>query len=224
MDTRELKRTALVRFGSGAVVLGAIFFLPAGTLRYWEAWLFLATLFIPMAFVAAYLIAHDPALVERRLTQREERPRQKAIVALNGGLWLVAFLVPGFDHRFGWSSVPTWVAVSADALVLAGYLVFFVTVRENSFAARTIRVEEGQKVISTGPYAVVRHPMYSGIGLMMLFAPLALGSWWALIPGLATPAFLMFRILDEEEALASELPGYPEYMRQVRWRLIPGVW
>ncbi len=224
MERGALRRTVLVRFGGGAVVLGAILFLPAGTLRWWEAWLFLATLFIPMAFAAGYLIAHDPALVERRLTLREERSRQKTIVALSGVLWLVAFLVPGFDHRFGWSSVPAWVAVLADGLVLAGYLIFFLTVRENSFAARTIRVEEGQSVISTGPYAVVRHPMYSGIGLMMVFAPLALGSWWSMIPGLAAPAFLVFRILDEEKALAAALPGYTEYTRRVRWRLIPGVW
>jgi protein-S-isoprenylcysteine O-methyltransferase Ste14 len=136
----------------------------------------------------------------------------------------VSFVVPGFDHRLGWSSVPAWLVVVADALVLAGYLIFFLTVRENSFASRVIEVEDGQRVISTGPYAVVRHPMYTGIALMMVFAPLALGSWWAVIPALTTPPFLMLRILDEEEALVAQLPGYTEYTQRVRWRLIPGVW
>jgi len=224
VDTRELKRIALVRFSAGAVVLGAMFFVPAGTLRYWEAWLFLATLFVPMAFVARYLLRNDPALLERRMRHGEERTPQKAIVKATSALWLLTFLIPGFDHRFGWSSVPTWLVALSDALVLAGYLIFFLTVRENSFAARTIRVEEGQRVITTGPYAVVRHPMYVGLSLMMLFAPLALGSWWALIPALTTPPSLMLRIVDEEKALAAELPGYPEYQERVRWRLVPGVW
>ncbi|NJD18982.1 MAG: isoprenylcysteine carboxylmethyltransferase family protein, partial [Gemmatimonadetes bacterium] len=157
MDMRALKRIVLVRFGAGAVVLAAIFFVPAGTLRWWEAWLFLATLFIPMGLVARYLLRNDPELLRRRLKYGEERTQQKAIVKATSALWLLTFLVPGLDHRFGWSSVPTWSVLAADVLVVAGYLVFFLTVRENSFAARTIRVEEGQRVISTGPYAVVRH-------------------------------------------------------------------
>ena len=224
MDTRELKRIAFVRFGAGAVVLGALFFLPAGTLRFWQAWLFMATLLAPMVFVARYLLRHDPALLERRMKHGEERTPQKAIVKATSALWLVTFLIPGFDHRFGWSSVPTWMVLLSDALVLTGYWIFFLTMRENSFAARTIRVEEGQKVISTGPYAVVRHPMYVGVSLMMLFAPLALGSWWALIPALTTPPSLMLRILDEERAMVAELPGYAEYRARVRWKLVPGVW
>lgn len=224
MERRELRRITVVRFGGGAVVVGAILFVPAGTLRWWEAWAFFATLFIPMGLVARYLLRNDPALLERRLTYGEERAQQKAIVKATTAFWLLVFVLPGLDHRFGWSAVPMWAAVLGDALVLAGYLFFFLTVRENSFAARTVRVEEGQSVISTGPYAVVRHPMYTGLSLMMLAAPVALGSWWALLPALLTPPSLMLRILDEEEALASELPGYEEYRARVRWRLIPGVW
>lgn len=224
MDTRELTRIALVRFGVGALAVGAIVFVPAGTLRWWQAWLFLATLFVPMGLMARYLLRNDPALLERRLKYGEERTQQKAIVKVTSALWLLTFLVPGLDHRLGWSSVPSWLVVLADALVLAGYLVFVLTVRENSFAARTVRVEEGQEVISTGPYAVVRHPMYVGLSLMMLSAPLALGSWWALIPALATPPSLMLRIVDEEAAMMAGLPGYAEYTRKVRWRLLPGVW
>jgi protein-S-isoprenylcysteine O-methyltransferase Ste14 len=224
LDTRELRRIALLRFGAGAVVLGAILFLPAWSLRWWEAWLFLGTLFVPMGLVGRYLLRNDPALLERRMKYGEERTQQRAIVKATSALWLLTFVIPGFDHRFGWSSVPIWLVLLADALVLAGYLVFFLTVRENSFAARTIRVEEGQQVISTGPYAVVRHPMYVGLSMMMVFAPLALGSWWAVIPALTTPPSLMLRILDEEEAMAAELPGYVAYTQRVRWRLIPWVW
>lgn len=224
METRDLRRGALVRFGGGAVVVGAMFFVPAGTLRWWNAWLFLATLFVPMAFVVLYLLRYDPALLERRLRHGEERAQQNAIVKVTSALWLLTFVIPGFDQRFRWSSVPTWLVVLSDALVLAGYLIFFLTLRENSFAARTVRVEEGQHVISTGPYALVRHPMYVGLCLMMIFAPLALGSWWALVPALTTPAFLMLRIVDEERAMIVELPGYGDYARSVPWRLVPGIW
>jgi protein-S-isoprenylcysteine O-methyltransferase Ste14 len=224
MDRGTLRRTVLVRFGGGAVVLGALLFVPAGTLRWWEAWLFLGTLFIPMALVAGYLYRNDPALLERRLMRREERSRQRAIVWVGSAVWLVSFLFPAFDQRFGWSSVPAGLAVVGDGLVLAGYLVFFLTMRENSFAARVVQVEEGQRVISTGPYAVVRHPMYSGISLMWVATPLALGSWWGVIPALTTPLFLAVRLLDEEKALAAALPGYVEYAHTVRWRLVPGVW
>lgn len=224
MDMRILQRMAALRFGGGFLVVGALIFVPAGTLRWWEGWLFLAMLFVPMAFVAGYLYRNDPALLERRMKHGEERSQQKAIVKATSALWLVTFVVPGLDHRFGWSSVPAWLVVTADALVLAGYLIFFLTVRENSFASRVIKVEAGQRVVVTGPYAVVRHPMYVGFSLMMLFAPLALGSWWALIPALATPPSLMMRIVDEERAMTAELQGYAEYARRVRWRLVPGVW
>lgn len=224
MDTRGLKRTALARFGGGFVVVGALIFVPAGTLRWWEAWAFLATLFVPMALVAGYLLRNDPALLERRMKHGEERAPQKAIVKATSALWLVTFVLPGLDRRFEWSSVPTWAVLAADALVLTGYGIFFLTMRENSYAARTIRVEEGQQVISSGPYAVVRHPMYVGLSLMMLAAPVALGSWWALFPALATPPSLMLRIADEERAMIAELPGYAEYRTRVRWRLVPGVW
>jgi protein-S-isoprenylcysteine O-methyltransferase Ste14 len=224
MDTRDLRRVVLLRFGSGVAVLGALLFVPAGTLRWWEAWLFLATLFLPITLVARYLLRRDPALLERRMKHGEVRPRQKAIVKTTSALWLLTFLIPGLDHRFGWSSVPAWLVLVADGFVLAGYLVFFLTIRANSFAARTIRIEVGQQVISSGPYALVRHPMYVGISVMMLAAPIALGSWWALIPALTTPTAFMLRVVDEEKELMAELPGYAEYAGRVRWRFIPGIW
>lgn len=224
MEKKELVRAAIARFAGGAVVLGAMFFGPAGTFSYWEAWVFLATLFVPMTFVVLYFLRHDPALLERRLKAKEERARQKSITGLVSVVWLAAFLIPGLDHRYGWSTVPPFLVVLSDFLVLAGYFIFFLTLRENRFASRVIRVEEGQTVITTGPYALVRHPMYSGVSLMLVFAPLALGSWWAMVPTLTTPVFLALRIKDEEEALLEELPGYREYTKQTVWRLIPRVW
>lgn len=224
MDRRALKQAALVRFGGGALVSGALFFGTAGTFRYWEAWVFLATLFLPMAAVVFYFFRRDPGILEKRLGGREERPRQKAIVAISSAAWIITFVIPGLDQRFGWSSVSPSVVILADALVLAGYSLFFLTLRENAFASRVIRVEGGQQVISTGPYALVRHPMYLGISVMLVAAPVALGSWWALLPGLTTPFLLVARIRDEEKALLAELPGYLEYTRAMRYRLIPGVW
>ncbi len=224
MDTKALKRTALLRFLIGPVVLGAIFFGTAGTIRYWEAWVFLPVVFAPMALAVAYLIRHDPELLRRRMESREERAQQRAIQMVGGVVWVGVFFIPGLDHRFGWSSVPALLAVAANFLVLGGYLIVLQTLKENSYASRTIKVEEGQTVITTGLYALVRHPMYLGAGLMLLVTPLALGSYWALAPSAFMPLFLALRIKDEEKALMEELPGYREYTQQTEHRLIPGVW
>jgi protein-S-isoprenylcysteine O-methyltransferase Ste14 len=224
VNRHVLRRTILLRFSSGAVLLGVLFFGAAGTFRYWEAWAYLATLFFPMALVASRLFRDDPALVERRLAFGEERPRQRVIVSVASLAWLLVFLIPGLDHRLGWSAVPPLLVALADALSLAGYSLVALTLRENSFASRTIRVEEGQSVISTGPYSVVRHPMYLGLLAMMLSAPVALGSWWAVLPALLSPVTLAIRIQDEEAALREGLPGYQEYTRRTRHRLLPGVW
>jgi len=224
MDAGEIKRMALKRFSGAVVVLGAIFFLPAGTLRYWQAWVYLAVLLVPMVLVLRYLMRHDPELLERRLAMQEERKKQSVIQLLASVAWLAAFLIPGFDQRFGWSAVPLPLVVVSDLLVLGGYLLFFLVMKQNSYAARVIRVQEGQTVITTGPYALVRHPMYLAVLTMLLFSPLALGSYWAMIPVLLMPLFLVLRIQDEEEMLVQELPTYREYTQQTRFRLIPGVW
>lgn len=224
MNQRKLKRTAMLRFLFGPVVMGAIFFGTAGTFRYWEAWVFLPVVFVPMALAVAYLIRHDPELLRRRMENREERARQKAIQMVGGVAWVGVFFLPGLDHRFGWSSVPAFLAVAANLLVLGGYFIVLLALKENSYAARTIKVEEGQTVITAGLYALVRHPMYLGAGLMLLATPLALGSYWAQAPSAFMPLLLVLRIKDEEEALKEELPGYREYTQQTKHRLLPGVW
>jgi protein-S-isoprenylcysteine O-methyltransferase Ste14 len=223
-DVWELKKTAAKRFLGGLVLLGAVFFIPAGTLRFWEAWVYMAVLFVPMGCVFAYLLRNDRKLLERRLRGKEKEQEQKAIQVIGALLYLFGFLLPGLDVRFGWSSLPLPVVIGADVGVLAGYLFFFFVLKENSFASRVVEVEEGQRVITTGPYAVVRHPMYLAISMILAFTPLALGSPWPLIPfGLAI-LLLIARIRNEEKVLSRDLSGYTEYMLQTRYRLMPGIW
>ncbi len=222
--TPELKRRVAFRLALAPVVLGTILFLPAGTFRYWQAWVYMAVLFIPMLSVMLYFLKHDPELLDRRLRVREKERRQRAIIALSYPLFLAVFLLPGFDRRFGWSSVPAALVAAADIVVLAGYGLFVLVIRENSFASRIIEVEARQRVVSTGPYAVVRHPMYVANILIYLASPLALGSFWAFLPALLTPAVIVARILNEERVLKDKLEGYADYLGRVRYRLIPGVW
>jgi protein-S-isoprenylcysteine O-methyltransferase Ste14 len=198
--------------------------MPAGTFGYWEAWLYMAVVFIPMLFVLFYFIVKDPALLERRMMLSEKEAAQKKIVGWSAAVYLIGFLTPGFDHRFRWSDVPAEAVVAADALVFAGYLLFFLVLKENSYASRVVKVEAGQKVISSGPYSIVRHPMYLATAVMFLATPIALGSYWALPPFLLLPPFLVLRIRNEEKLLEKELPGYLEYTHKVRYRLIPYLW
>ena len=228
MNNRQLTRgdllkVVVIRFGLGISALAAMFFLPAGTFGYWQAWVWLAVILIPMLLVLGYLLKNDPALLERRMRTREKEPRQGLIVRL-GWVWLLALLVPGFDYRFGWSHVPTALVLAADVLVLLGYIGFFLVLRENSYASRVIEVDEQQKVITTGPYAIVRHPMYAAISVLWAFTPLALGSYWAMIGGLLIVPILIARILNEEQVLTRELAGYADYMQKTRFRILPGVW
>jgi protein-S-isoprenylcysteine O-methyltransferase Ste14 len=215
---------ALLRVAAGAAILSALLLLPAGTLAYWQAWTFQATLLIPMMLTMAYLVTRDPELLERRLKTGETDPAQRRIVARAGLLLLTMVSIPGFDRRFGWSFVPLPIVVVAHVLLLVGYGLFLRVLRENRSASRVVAVESGQRVVATGPYAVVRHPMYAAIAVMGLATPLALGSWWALIPAALLVAVLAARIRNEERLLANELTGYREYMRTTSYRLVPGVW
>ena len=224
LSQSELLRMVLVRFGGGVVVLGGIFFGTAGTFAYWEGWLFLAVLFLPMLGALVYLFRRDPALLERRMRTREQETQQRWIIGLSMIAFLFAYVLPGLDYRFGWSHVPVWLVWVAAVIVLLGYGLFFLVMRENSYASRVVEVNTGQKVIDTGPYAIVRHPMYVAALLMFLAGPLALGSYWALIPSLLTIWVFVARILNEEMVLVRDLPGYPAYMQRVRFRLVPGVW
>jgi protein-S-isoprenylcysteine O-methyltransferase Ste14 len=216
--------SAILRLVLGIVIIGVLFFLPAGTLDYWQAWMWLGTLLTPMIFALIYLAKRDPALLERRSRMNETRPEQKRIIAASTLYFLVAFLLPGFDKRFGWSHVPAWVSIAADAGVLAAYLFFFLVMKTNSYASRVVEVQQGQQVITAGPYALVRHPMYLAMILMMALSPLALGSYWAAVPSIALIFLLAARIKSEEELLIRELAGYREYTQKTRYRLIPGVW
>jgi protein-S-isoprenylcysteine O-methyltransferase Ste14 len=206
------------------VVLLIVIFLPAGTFNYWEGWAYLISLLIPMAFIFSYLIKNDPGLLERRMKMREREKEQSLIVTLSYPVILLAFILPGLDHRFGWSHVPPAVVILALLCFLVGYGLFFMVLRQNSFASRVIEVTENQKVISTGMYGIVRHPMYMSILIIYLFSPLALGSYWAVIPALFMIPVLVARINNEEKVLLRDLPGYGEYMQKVKYRFIPKGW
>ncbi len=219
-----IRAKAFLFFCASLIVLAVVLFIPAGTLGYWQAWMYLVTLFIPVSFVVLYFLKNDPAFLERRMKFREREVQQKLVAKFFSILSLVGFVVPGLDHRFGWSSIPPEASVAADAFVLLGYLLCFLVFRENSFAGRTIEVVKGQKVISTGPYAFVRHPMYSAVILMYAATPLALGSYLALPFFLLLIPVLVMRIRNEEEILSRGLPGYDEYRKKVRFRLVPHLW
>ncbi len=224
MEIREMKKIAIRRFSGGIVFFGLLFFLTAGTIRYWQAWVYMVVLFGTMSLMVVYLFRNDPELLERRLKMKEEREKQSAIQKIGTVFWIAVFVIPGLDQRFEWSSIPWPVVIASDVMVIAGYLYICRVFIENSYASRTIEVHEGQNVITTGPYAIVRHPMYSAVLVLMLFTPLALASYWAVIPALTFPLQLIVRIRDEEEMLLEELDGYREYTEQTRHRLIPGIW
>ena len=228
MNTRPISPKLLVgvalRIGLGIPFIALIILLPAGTWNYWQGWLYLATLLFPMLGSTVYLFKNDPALLERRLRMREKESAQQKIIGALGIYFLVAFTLPGFDVRFGWSNVPAWVSLLADGLVLAGYMITFWVLTVNSFLSRTVEVDAEQKVVTTGPYAIVRHPMYFGVALLYIASPLGLGSYWAIIPALVIVPLLVARIRNEEEVLLRELVGYAEYRQKIKYRLLPGVW
>lgn len=213
-----------LRIGLGIPFIALVILLPAGTWNYWQGWLYLVTLLLPMLGSTVYLFRNDPALLERRMRMREKESAQQKIIGFLGIYFLLAFTLPGFDVRFGWSNVPAWVSLLADGLVLAGYMITFWVLTVNSFLSRTVEVDSEQKVVTTGPYALVRHPMYFGVALLYIASPLALGSYWAILPALMIIPLLGARIRNEEEVLLRELVGYAEYRQKVKYRLLPGVW
>jgi protein-S-isoprenylcysteine O-methyltransferase Ste14 len=208
-------------------VMGALIFIPAGTLDYWQAWLFLACYFAASLAVSIWLMRNDPALLDRRMRGgpfAEGEPNQKIIMTVASAGFIALLVIPGLDRRFGWSNMPDAIVIVGDVMLLAGWLGILIVFRANTYAAATIQVAEGQTVISTGPYGFVRHPMYSASLVMFLGMTLSLASWWALPVFAALLPALVWRLLDEERVLLRDLEGYSVYRRQVPWRLVPSIW
>jgi protein-S-isoprenylcysteine O-methyltransferase Ste14 len=223
----NLQRTVVLGLARLQVILMLLIFLPAGSLHFWQGWLFSIVFLASVVMLTFFFLKRDPHLIENRLESgpgAEQQRNQKIIQAFTGTLAAILVIVPGLDHRFHWSSVLAPIVILANALVVLGFLIIFRVFAENSFAASTIKVEAEQRVISTGPYRLVRHPMYAGGALLLLATPLALGSLWGLPIAAAITAALIVRLLDEERYLSANLPGYDAYRREVRYRLIPQVW
>jgi protein-S-isoprenylcysteine O-methyltransferase Ste14 len=206
------------------IAVSALIFLPAWTLHYWQAWLYLAVFMISISAVFMYLIKNDPDLLARRVNNKEETKSQKVIHFFINLGFAIVIVIPSLDHRFGWSAVPWYIVMVGDIFVASGILIIFFVFKENSFTAATIEVAADQKVISTGPYTRVRHPMYLGGLIFIVGIPLALGSWWGLLTIVLFAPVLAWRILDEEKFLVKNLPGYAEYEKKVKYRLVPFIW
>jgi len=217
-------KKAVVRVIVAWIVLPLFFLVTGGSLNWWEAWVYCVLVLVPLTCFVRWVARRDPGFFERRLKFKETERAQRRIQVWGTPFLLAAFFVPGLDHRFGWSDPSLAVIVAAMVACFVGYLVVLRAFAENRWAGRTIETWAGQKVIFTGPYAIVRHPMYAGYVPMQLATPLALGSWWGLIPALAVFPIILLRIANEEKVLVRDLPGYEEYGDRVRFRLIPFVW
>ena len=199
-------------------------FLPAGTLQYANGWLLMGLLFVPMLIAGFVMLAKSPDFLKKRLDAKEKQAAQKGVLGLAGLMFVAGFVVAGLDFRFSWSCVPSWVVIAAAVLFLVAYGLYAEVMRENAYLSRTVKVEEGQTVVSTGLYGMVRHPMYLASVLMFLAIPLVMGSWYALIPFAFYPVLMVVRIKDEEKLLTAELEGYEAYKSKVKYRLIPFIW
>jgi len=217
----------LLGFAQLLVFLGVALFVPAWTLDFWQAWVYLFIFIAASALITAYLWKHDPKLLERRVKAgpRAEKEKSQKLIQIFASLAFVGILVlPSFDHRYLWSHVPLFFVIAGDVLVVLGFLAVFLVFKENSFTAATIEVSPNQSVITTGPYAIVRHPMYAGALVMLFATPLALGSWWGILMFIAITVVIVVRLLNEEMFLKRSLSGYTEYCRKVLYRLLPSVW
>lgn len=220
----KLLVNALVKFTCGALMVALLVFLSAGTLDYWRGWLLMGLLFGPMLLAGFVMLFKTPAFLEKRLDAKEKQTAQKGVLALSGLMFLAGFVVSGLDHRFGWSRMPLWVTVASSVLFLLDYGLYAEVMRENAYLSRTIRVEQGQTVVDTGLYGIVRHPMYMATLLLFVTMPLILGSWYGLIAFSCYPAIIILRLKDEEDLLTRELPGYEAYKKKVKYRLLPFIW
>ena len=223
LDTQLLK-TALKKYLAGVLVVGTLLFLPAGTLAWWQGWLLMGVLFVPMATAGCIMMAKAPDLLRKRLSANEEEREQRQVVALSALMFATAFVVAGLGRRLGWLMLPSWASWTAAVLFLASYALYAEVMRENAYLSRTVEVQEGQHVVSSGLYGIVRHPMYSSTVLLFLSMPLILGSIFAFLIMLCYVPIIVKRIRNEEKVLEKGLEGYRAYEKKVSWRLIPYIW
>ena len=220
----KLLISALTKYLAGLFLVGLILFLPAGTLNYPGGWLFCGLLFIPMLILGIVLWLKAPALLEKRLRSKEKLSAQKSVIGLSLLMFVGGFALAGLDFRFGWTSIPGWLVVIAACLLLLSYGLYAEVMRENAWLSRTVEVQEGQQVVDSGLYGIVRHPMYAVTTVLFLSIPLVLGSWIAFVVFLIYPALMVKRIRSEEQLLEAELPGYTDYQKKVKYRMIPFLW
>ncbi|MGI6091133.1 MAG: methyltransferase family protein [Saccharofermentanales bacterium] len=221
---KKLFVQAIVKYLSGLILLSALLFIPAGTLKFWNAWLLIAVLFIPMLFVGIVLAIKNPELLRKRLNAKEKEAEQKSVLLLSSLMFIGGFVLAGLDYRYKWLVLPKALVFAATAVFLFAYLLYAEVLRENTYLSRTIEVQDSQKLVDTGLYGIVRHPMYAATILLFLSMPLVLGSLFSFIVFLLYPAITVKRIKNEEEVLAKDLEGYAEYKNRVKYRLIPLVW
>ena len=221
---KDLCFKALVKFFFGVIVVGILLFLPAGTFYYWNAWLLMGILFIPMFFAGIVLLLKNPELLKKRLNTKEEQAAQRLVIKLTGLMFLLGFILAGLNFRFGWIIMPDRVSWVGAAVFLFSYMLYAEVLRENTYLSRTVEVRKGQKVVDTGLYGIVRHPMYGVTILLFLSAPLVLGSIISFVVFLAYPVIIAKRIKNEEAVLEKELNGYVEYKNKVKYKIIPYIW
>ena len=221
---RKLFWSGIIRFMSGLLLVGLLLFLPAGSFAYWQAWLLIGILFVPMFAAGLVMMAKNPELLRKRLSMKEEQSEQKQVIAMSGLMFLTAFVLAGLNFRFGWIRLPAWVSWAAAVLFLLAYLLYAEVLRENTYLSRTVEVQENQKVIDTGLYGIVRHPMYAVTVLLFLSMPLVLGSVLSFAVMLLYLPIIAKRIRNEEAVLEQGLEGYTEYKKRVKYKVIPGIW
>lgn len=221
---KELLIQAIIKFISGILIIALLLFLPAGTIDYFNAWLLMAVLFIPMFIAGVVMMFKNPDLLRKRLNAKEKEGEQKGVIAMSGLMFVGGFVIAGLDYCFGWFTLPKWIIVLSTVMFLLGYLLFAEVLRENAYLSRTVEVQENQKVIDTGLYGIVRHPMYLATIILFLSMPLILGSLISFIVFLIYPVIIAMRIRNEEQVLAEGLEGYEEYKERVRYKVIPFLW
>ncbi len=222
--TKGLFFQAIFKFVLGVAIIGLLLFLPAGTIQYWNAWLLMGILFVPMFFAGIIMMFKNPELLKKRLNAKEKQIEQKLVIKLSGLMFISGFVIAGLNFRYGWIVLPDWISWVAAAFFLFAYLLYAEVLRENIYLSRTIEVQENQKVIDTGLYGIVRHPMYAATVILFLSMPLVLGSLVSMVIFLVYPLIIAKRIRNEENVLEKELEGYAEYKRKVKYKVIPFIW